>query len=228
MLIGGFQKTSFIDYPKKIAAIVFTQGCNFRCHYCHNPELVTGIEKIADEGAILKFLDNRRGKLDGIVVTGGEPCIHKDLPDFLAKIKDKGFAVKLDTNGSVYNMLEDIVMKKLVDYVAMDIKAPLSKYKKVTDRDINIDEIQNSIELIKSCNIDYEFRTTVTEALLSVEDFEEIGAVVEGSKKYFIQNFVYSKILDETFKDAKPFSQVDLERIVKILLNHGIEQVHIR
>ena len=115
MLIGGFQKTSLIDYPKKIAAIVFTHGCNFRCHYCHNPELVTGAEKIADENAILDFLDTRKGKLDGIVVTGGEPCLQKDLPDFLEKLKDKGFDVKLDTNGSRFDMLENVVLKGLVD-----------------------------------------------------------------------------------------------------------------
>lgn len=228
MLIGGFQKTSLIDYPKKIAAIVFTHGCNFRCHYCHNPELVTGVEKIADEDEILKFLDMRKGKLDGVVVTGGEPCIQKDLPDFLAKIKSKGFSVKLDTNGSKFDMLENVVLKGLIDYIAMDIKAPLLKYKKIIDTDYDISEIQNSIDLIMSCGIDYEFRTTVTEALLTVDDFDEIGATVEGAKKYFLQNFVYSKILDETFKDAKPFTHADLERVAKILLEHGIEQVHIR
>ena len=228
MLIGGFQKTSLIDYPKKIAAIVFTHGCNFRCHYCHNPELVTGAEKIADENAILDFLDTRKGKLDGIVVTGGEPCLQKDLPDFLEKLKDKGFDVKLDTNGSRFDMLENVVLKGLVDYIAMDIKAPLTKYKKIIDADIDIAEIENSIDLIMSCGIDYEFRTTVTEALLTVEDFEEIGAAVEGAKKYFLQNFVYSKILDEGFKDAKPFTHAELDRVAKILLDHGIEQVHIR
>lgn len=228
MLIGGFQKTSLIDYPKKIAAIVFTHGCNFRCHYCHNPELVTGAEKIADENAILDFLDTRKGKLDGIVVTGGEPCLQKDLPDFLEKLKDKGFDVKLDTNGSRFDMLENVVLKGLVDYIAMDIKAPLTKYKKIIDTDIDIAEIENSIDLIMSCGIDYEFRTTVTEALLTVEDFEEIGATVEGAKKYFLQNFVYSKILDEGFKDAKPFTHTELDRVAKILLDHGIEQVHIR
>lgn len=228
MLIGGFQKTSLIDYPKKIAAIVFTHGCNFRCHYCHNPELVTGAEKIADENAILDFLDTRKGKLDGIVVTGGEPCLQKDLPDFLEKLKDKGFDVKLDTNGSRFDMLENVVLKGLVDYIAMDIKAPLTKYKKIIDTDIDIAEIENSINLIMSCGIDYEFRTTVTEALLTVEDFEEIGATVEGAKKYFLQNFVYSKILDEGFKDAKPFTHAELDRVAKILLDHGIEQVHIR
>lgn len=228
MLIGGFQKTSLIDYPKKIAAIVFTHGCNFRCHYCHNPELVTGAEKIADENAILDFLDTRKGKLDGIVVTGGEPCLQKDLPDFLSKLKDKGFDVKLDTNGSKFDMLESVVLKGLVDYIAMDIKAPLTKYKKIIDTDINIAEIENSIDLIMSCGLDYEFRTTVTEALLTVDDFEEIGATVEGAKKYFLQNFVYSKILDESFKDAKPFTHNELDRVAKILLDHGIEQVHIR
>lgn len=228
MLIGGFQKTSLIDYPKKIAAIVFTHGCNFRCHYCHNPELVTGVEKIADENAILNFLDTRKGKLDGIVVTGGEPCLQKDLPDFLSKIKKKGFDVKLDTNGSKFDMLETVVLKGLVDYIAMDIKAPLTKYKKIIETDIDITEIQNSIDLIMSCGINYEFRTTVVDSLLTVEDFEQIGATVSGANKYFLQKFVYSKVLNENFADAKPFSDKDFDSVAKILLKHGIKQVQIR
>ena len=149
MLIGGFQKTSMIDYPEKIAAIVFTQGCNFRCPYCHNPELVTGIDKIADEQAVLDFLETRKGKLDGVVVTGGEPCLQKTLPDFLKKLKDKGFAVKLDTNGSKFEMLKDVIDQKLVDYVAMDIKAPLIKYELVAHtKELDINSICKSINLI--------------------------------------------------------------------------------
>lgn len=228
MLIGGFQKTSLIDYPKKIAAIVFAYGCNFRCHYCHNPELVRGIEKIADEKSILNFLDTRKGKLDGVVVTGGEPCLQRDLPEFLQKIKDKGFSVKLDTNGSKFDMLETVVLKGLVDYIAMDIKAPLTKYKKIIDTDIDIEEVQNSIELIMACGIDYEFRTTVVDTLLTVDDFEQIGKTVEGAKKYFLQKFVFSKVLDESFKEAKTFSDKDFEEVAQILLNYNIEQVQIR
>lgn len=228
MLIGGFQKTSLIDYPKKIAAIVFTYGCNFRCHYCHNPELVTGVEKIADENSILGFLDTRKGKLDGVVVTGGEPCLQKDLPDFLQKIKDKGFAVKLDTNGSKFDMLEKVVLKGLVDYIAMDIKAPLTKYKKIIDAEIDMSEIQNSIDLIMSCGIDYEFRTTVVDSLLTVDDFEQIGVMIEGANKYFLQKFVCNKILDENFQNAKTFCDSDFADVAKILLKHGIKQVQIR
>lgn len=228
MLIGGFQKTSLIDYPKKIAAIVFTHGCNFRCHYCHNPELVTGIEKIADENSILNFLDTRKGKLDGVVVTGGEPCLQKDLPDFLQKVKEKGFAIKLDTNGSKFDMIEKVVLKGLVDYVAMDIKAPLTKYQKIIDTVVDIHEIQSSIDLIMSCGIDYEFRTTVVDSLLTVEDFDTIGTMIEGAEKYFLQKFVYSKILDESFKEAKSFSGEDFDNVAKILIKHNIKQVQIR
>ena len=174
------------------------------------------------------YLNTRKNKLDGVVITGGEPTLQKDLHTFIQKIKDLDFCVKLDTNGTNPNVIKQLLDLKLLDYIAMDIKAPLLKYKKIIDTDVDISEIQNSLDLIMSCGLDYEFRTTVTEALLTVDDFDEIGATVEGAKKYFLQNFVYSKILDETFKDAKPFSQADLERIVKILLNHGIEQVHIR
>ncbi len=228
MLIGGFQKTSLIDYPKRIAAIVFTYGCNFRCHYCHNPELVRGIEKIADEQSILNFLDTRKGKLDGVVVTGGEPCLQRDLPEFLKRIKDKGFSVKLDTNGSKFEMLETVVLKGLVDYIAMDIKAPLTKYKRIIDTDIDIKEVQNSIELIMECGIDYEFRTTVVDDLLTVDDFEQIGKTIEDAKKYFLQKFVFSKVLDENFKGAKTFNDNDLREVVKILRKYNIEEIQIR
>ena len=122
MLVGGLQKTSLLDYPKKIAAIVFTHGCNFRCPYCHNPELVEADHESLDEKYVLDFLSTRKGKLDGIVVTGGEPCLQKDLPDFMQQVKDMGFCIKLDTNGSQYPMLEMVVNRGLVDYIAMDIK----------------------------------------------------------------------------------------------------------
>ena len=194
MLIGGFQKTSLIDFPKKIAAIVFTQGCNFRCHYCHNPELVTECNKIADEKLILDFLDTRKGKLDGVVITGGEPSLQKDLTDFIFKVKEKGFEVKLDTNGSNPDVIVDLTEKNLLDYIAMDIKAPLSKYQDIVDCAVDVLQIKDSVDFIKNCGVDYEFRTTTVKPLLAVSDFDEIGNIIKNSKRYFLQNFVLSKI----------------------------------
>lgn len=228
MLIGGFQKTSLIDFPKKIAAIVFTHGCNFRCRYCHNPELVTGIEKIADENYILDFLDTRKGKLDGVVVTGGEPTLQKDLPKFLRKIKDKGFLIKLDTNGSNFEVLKNVANEGLVDYIAMDIKGPLDKYEKIIDTSCDVLAIKESVDFIKQNNIDYEFRTTVVKPLLEPNDFEYIGNIVEGAKRYFIQNFVYSKILDNGFKNPEPFNKEELLVSAEILKKHNVIDVKIR
>lgn len=229
MLIGGFQKTSMIDYPEKIAAIVFTQGCNFRCPYCHNPELVTGIDKIADEQAVLDFLETRKGKLDGVVVTGGEPCLQKTLPDFLKKLKDKGFAVKLDTNGSKFEMLKDVIDQKLVDYVAMDIKAPLIKYELVAHtKELDINSICKSINLIMTSGVDYEFRTTLVHTFLRPNDFEQIGELVRGAKRYFLQRFVYTKVLLDLFKNAEPFYDEELEQSKAILRKYGVEHISIR
>lgn len=229
MLIGGFQKTSFIDYPGKIAAVVFTHGCNFRCPYCHNPELVTGFDKIADENIVLYFLDDRKNKLDGIVVTGGEPCLQKTLPEFLRKVKDKGFLVKLDTNGSQFEMLKQVIDEKLVDYVAMDIKAPLIKYELVAHtKEIDINSICKSINYIMTCGIDYEFRTTVVHTFLRPRDFEQIGELIRGAKRYYIQKFVYSKVLLDLFKNAEPFHDDELELTKEILQKYEIEYIAIR
>ena len=153
MQIGGLQKTTLIDYPEKIAAIVFTRGCNFRCPYCHNPELVNGTSENLDEQAVLDFLETRRGKLDGVVVTGGEPTLQKDLPDFLQKLKSMDFSVKLDTNGSQFEMLEQVIKDRLVDYIAMDIKAPIEKYENVVNVNFNIENILKSINLIMKSGI---------------------------------------------------------------------------
>lgn len=228
MLIGGFQKTSLIDFPKKIAAIVFTQGCNFRCHYCHNPELVTECNKIADEKLILDFLDTRKGKLDGVVITGGEPSLQKDLTDFISKVKEKGFEVKLDTNGSNPDVIVDLTEKNLLDYIAMDIKAPLSKYQDIVDCAVDVLQIKDSVDFIKNCGVDYEFRTTTVKPLLAVSDFNEIGNIIKNSKRYFLQNFVLSKILDKNFIEAEPFAENETSSAVEILKKYNIGEIKTR
>lgn len=212
--IGGVQKFSLLDYPDKISAIIFTSGCNFRCGYCHNPELFSSNSEW-DEEKVLQFLNTRQGKLDGVVITGGEPTIHKGLPEFIKKIKSLNFSVKLDTNGTNPHMLKDLVQSNLIDYVAMDIKAPLSKYKMITGIEpIGVDE---SIEFLLKEKIPYEFRTTALSSQLLIKDFEEIGKLISGADKYFIQKFVPSKILDNNLLSDKGYTESEIKCIMNIL-----------
>ena len=195
--IGGFQKSTLIDYPGKIAAIVFTQGCNFRCGYCHNPELLeSNPDSKYSVDEILDFLKTRKGKLDGVVITGGEPTLQKGLCDFVKLVKDMDFLVKLDTNGTNPEMLKELVSDGLIDYVAMDIKAPFEKYKSIVGVDISTDNLKKSIEIITSSGVDYEFRTTVVKSLLSPDDILKMGEMIKGADKYYLQKFVPSKIYD--------------------------------
>ena len=224
MLIGGLQKTSLIDFPNKISAVIFTQGCNFRCPYCHNPELINGKWKIENgkchDKSVLEFLKKRVGKLDGVVITGGEPTLHADLPEFIKQIKDMGFAVKLDTNGTNPEMLQQLINEKLIDYVAMDIKAPIDKYSDLVCAKVDTEDILNSMEILKNSNIDYEFRTTVVKSQLSHADFEKIGAllkVINGTPKYYLQRFLPTKILDESFLTQETYSDEEFIPIIEEL-----------
>ena len=215
MIIGGLQKTSLLDFPEKIAAIVFTMGCNFRCGSCHNPELINGEAKIEE---VFEFLKTRQGKLDGVVITGGEPCLQKDLPEFIKQVKELGFAVKLDTNGSFPEMLEKVLPD--LDYVAMDIKAPLEKYSQIVNVDVDTSKILKSIEVLKNGGVDYEFRTTVVKSQLSFEDFEKIGQLIQGAPRYYLQRFEASKILDKSLENEKTYSTEEFERIIDMLKSY--------
>ena len=230
MNIGGFQKVTLIDYPGKIAATVFTMGCNFLCPFCHNSELVDG-KKMKDQprieqAEILKFLTTRQELLEGVCITGGEPTLQPDLPEFIKKIKDLGFLVKLDTNGSNPQMLANLLEEKLIDFVAMDIKAPLEKYKKVVGEKINLEDIQRSVDLVRGAP-DYEFRTTVLPVLHSRKDILSIGRWLQGSKKYYLQQFKPNKTLDSAFEKEKPFEWekiANLSQILKVFF----DQVEVR
>ena len=220
MIIGGFQRFSLIDYPDKICAIVFTQGCNFRCPYCHNPELVEmkRSENIAfKEDEILSFLDRRRGKLNAVTITGGEPLLQLDLNAFLSAIKRLGYLVKLDTNGSFPLRLERIIQSKFVDYVAMDIKTSLNKYNHVIKRKIDTRKILDSIRLIMDSGLDYEFRTTVVKALFEKDDFYKIGQLIKNARLYVLQKFVPSKALDDTFLDMKSCTDEEFDCFKEIM-----------
>ncbi len=207
MTFGGFIPFTFIDYPGKTACIAFTIGCNFRCPYCHNPELVDEtVEKTFSEAYVLWFLKQRQDILDGIVITGGEPTMHGDLLPFIAEVKELGFLVKLDTNGTNPLLLKEALDKKLVDYVAMDIKAPLSSYHKTVERPVDTGALRRSIDLLRNSPIPYEFRTTVIKALLSPEDLEEIAREVRGATQYYLQKFIPTNILNPQFKRKVTYS----------------------
>ena len=227
-VIGGIQKTTLVDFPKKVAAVVFTQGCNFRCGYCHNSELLTYpnleegskslISRLGEECKnFFDFLQTRKGKLDGVVITGGEPTLQSGLYDFIWNIKDLGFAVKLDTNGSNPEITEKLLNDNLLDYIAMDIKAPIKKYSEIVNVDVKTDNILRSINLIINSGIDYEFRTTVIKTQLSFDDFEKIGQMIKGAKQYYLQKFVPSKIFDKNLITEKTYSDNEFKLICKNL-----------
>jgi len=210
MRIKGLQKFTLIDYPGKLACTIFTAGCNFLCPFCHNSELVCEKEigniKDISEQEIFAFLEERKGFLDGVCITGGEPTINKEIIDFIQKIKDIGYLVKLDTNGSNPKILEKLLKRNSVDYVAMDIKAPRGRYSEIVCRDIDEETIDKSINLLKNSTIDFEFRTTVVPELLDKKDILEITNWIRGSKKYYLQKFIGHKTIDPRFENVKEYS----------------------
>lgn len=216
MNIGGFQRSSLIDYPGKISAIIFTQGCNFRCPYCHNPELVDPelfAEPLKVED-IFAHLNSRRGLLDAVVISGGEPTLQTDIGELLRAIKKMGFFVKLDTNGSNPGVIKSLIAEDLIDYIAMDIKAPFERYHDVVKLNIDVTKIKESIEIIMNSSLDYEFRTTVVKNLLSESDIISIAHSIKGARKYVLQNLVLSKMLDpSTAKTVYPCSDRELNEI---------------
>ena len=208
MLIKGLQPLSLIDYPGKLSAIVFLFGCNFRCPYCQNPGLVEeGREEreTISEEKLFAFLGKRKGKLEGVVVTGGEPCLNDDLPEFLKKMKDEGFLAKLDSNGSNPEMLKRVAREGMVDYFAMDVKAPLEKYGQVVKARVDVDKIKESIDFIKNSGVDHEFRTTVVPTLLEESDLLEIGRLIDGADAFYLQQFEPRITLDPAFGKITPY-----------------------
>lgn len=219
MIFGGLERFSVIDYPGKTCAIVFTVGCNFRCPYCHNPEIMAMSENTTtiSEKRVLEFLKNRKGKLDAVSITGGEPTLYKDLLDFMRKVKDMGFAIKLDSNGTHPQVLKEALEYKLVDYLAMDIKAPFEKYDDVTIRPTDISNIKESIEIIKNSGVDHEFRTTIVKSLLTKDDILQIGKIVEGANRFYLQKFVSTKTNDPTYLNAETYTDEEFEEFCKII-----------
>ncbi|MDL1969936.1 MAG: anaerobic ribonucleoside-triphosphate reductase activating protein [Candidatus Desulfofervidaceae bacterium] len=211
MNIGGVTPLSTIDFPGYLAAVVYTQGCNFRCLYCHNMRLVECKERPLAQEEISVFLQTRRRLIDGIVITGGEPTLQKNLPDFCRLLKEMGFMVKLDTNGSAPLMLRLLIEKGLIDYIAMDIKAPWEKYKEIVQVDFPVDVIKDTFCLIKASGLPCEFRTTVHSALLSLADIEKIIHLVGPEYSFYLQ------IAGETprYTVTNTYTKEDLEDFIK-------------
>lgn len=214
MRIGGFQKFSIIDYPGKMAAVIFTQGCNFRCPYCQNAQLVEPARygELIPEEEVLTFLEKRQGKLQGVVVSGGEPTLQPDLISFLDQLKCLGYLVKLDTNGSHPEVLEKVINLRLINFVAMDIKAPLKKYPQVIGSSVDISRIQQSINIIIDSEIAHEFRTTMVKSLCPLEDIEQIRALIPEAERYTLQSFIpRDNILDKNLLTQKNYTPQEIQ-----------------
>jgi len=219
MEFKGIQKISLIEYPGKIVSVAFVGGCNFRCPFCQNPDLVTGFEDLPSitEEKVIEYLVSRRKWLDGLAITGGEPTIYEDLPNFMERVRREGFLVEMETNGTNPRMIRDLVKDDVVSYIALDIKAPLiwENYKKaagIKDKDL-FEKVKETVEILSTSNIDYELRTTIVPNLLDEEDIIAIATQIRGAKRYVLQQFRNEKTLDENYKRVKPYPKKKLERI---------------
>lgn len=227
MKLYGLQKMTLLDFPGRVACTVFLGGCDFRCPFCHNYELAElRVPPVMEEAEFFAFLVKRKGLLDGVAVTGGEPCLWPDLPDFLQRIRDLGFAVKLDTNGAHPAVLDQVLRRSLADYLAMDIKNSPAKYAKTAGlAKLELAPVRESARLLMERAKDYEFRTTVVNELHEETDFEEIGLWLRGARKYFLQPFAD--------RDSVPFSgftapaKERLERYAQIMRKY-VPYVQIR
>jgi pyruvate formate lyase activating enzyme len=221
MRIGGLQKLTLSDFPGRVAAVVYTAGCNYRCPYCHNPELVRGPPReLLDPGEVLRFLARRHGLLDGVVLTGGEPTLQAGLGDFVTRVRALGFAVKLDTNGSRPGVLESLLEAGLLDYVAMDLKAPPRRYREVTGGDSG--PVLLSLGILARAGVEHEVRTTVAPPLVTVEDALEIGALIPPGTRHVLQPFVAREsLLDPLFGGSSP----RLSMLGEMMRDAGLECV---
>ncbi len=226
MVIGGLQKLTLIDYPKYIACTVFIRGCNFRCPWCYSPELVLpqffNSREPVEEEQFFRFLDLRKGKLDAVVICGGEPTISDGLFSFVEKIKSKGFLIKLDSNGSRPEIITDLIEKKLIDYVAVDIKHRLDSdsYYRGAGISVDTEDVKKTISLLLMSSIDYEFRTTVVPTMHTVDDVESIATSIRGAKKYFLQNFYPQMTVDSGFEKKGSFSKQEMEQFYQVAKKH--------
>ena len=219
--IKGFNKFSLIEYPGKISAVIFLSRCNFRCPFCQNPDLVLnykGLPSINPE-EIINYLSLNKKWVDALSITGGEPTLHKDLPDFIKEIKKRGFLVELETNGTNPRMMKELIKKHLINYVTLDVKGPLiwDKYREASGINAKknnlFEKVKESIKILLNSKIDYEFRTTVVPTILSEEDIITLATQIKGAKKYVLQQFVPQKTLNKDYEKVKPYSKEELKKI---------------
>lgn len=229
MIFRGLQKTTLVDYPGLVACTLFVDKCNFRCPFCQNATLVLEEEKnVISEREVLEFLNKRKKVLQGICITGGEPTLHTELKEFLPKAKELGYKIKLDTNGSRPDFVRELIDSKLIDYVAMDIKAPLEKYDLAAGVKVNKEAIKESISLLLEGRIDYEFRTTVVPTIIELEDMPKIGELIKGAKAYYLQQFVNTvPLLDPEFEKIMPYSKETLQKMAEMVKPY-VKKVGIR
>jgi pyruvate formate lyase activating enzyme len=211
MKIGGIQKTSLLDYPDEVSAIIWTIGCNFRCPFCYNTDIVLGNAKSIPTKEVFSFLEKRKKLLDGLVITGGEPLLQEDIFKFCEKVKELSYLIKIDTNGTFPKKLKELIDNNLIDYVAMDIKAPKKKYQNLTNVKVNIKKIEESINVLKNSKIDYEFRTTFVPELLTKKDIIDIAKWLKNSKKFYLQQFKpISPMISNKLIGISPYSKEKL------------------
>ena len=224
MKFSGLQKVSLIDYPNKVASVLFTPGCNLRCPFCHNWRIVMDPKPpFLQEAVALRILENRKKYVDAVVITGGEPTMHKELPKFLAKLKKRGFQVKLDTNGFYPQVLEKCLGH--VDYVALDIKTSPEKYKLLGAE--NITGLLRTVDLLKMGEVEYEFRTTMVPEIITVEDVNKIQDIIKGAKIHVFQQFVPHDTMDKRFEDVKPYTSEVIKEFAGTMKNYA-ENVEVR
>jgi len=224
MKFSGLQKVSLVDYPNRVASVLFTPGCNLRCPYCHNWRIAVDPKPpFLQESVALEILESRKKYVDAVVVTGGEPTMHKELPRFLSKLKERGFSVKLDTNGCFPDVLEECL--PWVDYVALDVKTSLEKYLRLGAKDTA--GLLRTVKLLKNGKVPYEFRTTLVPEFVTVEDVASIGEIVKGSRMHALQQFVPSDTLDKSFELVKPYSKETISALAENM-KHYAETVELR
>ncbi|MDP8255823.1 MAG: anaerobic ribonucleoside-triphosphate reductase activating protein [Candidatus Alcyoniella australis] len=227
MNIKGFQGLSLIEYPGQLSAILFTGGCDFRCPWCHNPDLINpngDIPNLPLEHAF-EMLERRKGFIDAVCITGGEPMIHRELPEFIAKLRAMDLKIKVDTNGHHPKILAEILDNGLADYVAMDFKAPLEIYNKAAGKLVDLSKIEQSIDLLMQWDGHYEFRTSVIPGLIGAPQIESIARRIEGAKLYALQQFRPQVTLDPSLHDLEPYPNAELERFAGIARSYITEVI---
>ncbi len=233
MVFSGIQQCTLLDYPDKVACIIFTPGCHFRCGYCHNPEFVLP-EKIAElrntfipETAIFNFLNSRRGLLDGVVISGGEPTLMPDLIPFMRAIKALGFLVKLDTNGNRPEVIKNAIAAQAVDYIAMDVKTSLPEYANLVGGLVSPKHIAESISIIINSGVEYEFRSTLVKEIHPVSVLEDMALAVRGARQIYLQTFRPAHTLNPAFEQFHPLSFEELECAMQ-LFKKEVKEVYCR